>query len=262
MAFWKDLDKTITTLVEIRRQIVEANMLLCVRVVKKNHFLDSSLTFIDLMQEASIGLMKAVEKFDLSHGTRFGTYAGWWIMQMVRRSRDDKSNMIRLPSYAKDASFRIKKAIDEMTQSWGRAPSIIEISDATGLTESRIIELINASKSTVSVDAPVQSDASRMSDDPGSTMLELTEDTEQLTPERETIEKLQNENISSLLRKLSARHSLVLQLRYGIVDGEECTLGEIGQRLLLSRERVRQLEIEAKAIIKSRLKGVSFQDLF
>ena len=256
---WEQINKEVKYLENIRSQIVEANLRLVASLAKKYIIESSSLAFLDLMQEGSIGLMIAVEKYDLKRGYRFSTYSTWWILQRIKRALDQQGKTIRTPCYAKDAIRTITKIRYQLAQELEREPTIQEISAKTELTEKRVIEMINSAKGTVSLNLPIDEYSENDSDRSYSDILV---DEMQMTPEEETFENSAKESIENLLRKLNGREALVIKLRYGVADGDECTLNEIGDRLSISRERIRQIEKDALVKLKRLTSGTTLHDLF
>lgn len=226
-------------------KIVEANLRLVASIAKQHYFSKTSLTFLDLMQEGSLGLMKAVDKFDHTLRFRFSTYATWWIMQSIKRALDQQGQLIRVPCYIGEARRAIKQAQADLTMELGREPTTKEIADAVELTEKKVIDIFNATKDPVSLDAPI-SDTS-----PDGAFFELIPDQSQITPENYLLGYSKVEVITEVLNKtLNPREVQVIVLRYGLMDGTEYTLADIGSRLRISRERVRQIEAEALAKLK------------
>lgn len=226
-------------------KIVEANLRLVASIARQHHFSKTSLTFLDLMQEGSLGLMKAVDKFDHTLRFRFSTYATWWIMQSIKRALDQQGQMIRVPCYIGEARRAIKQAQTDLTMELGREPTTKEIADAVELTEKKVIDIFNATKDPVSLDAPI-SDTS-----PDDAFFELIPDQSQITPENYLLGYSKVEVITEVLNKtLNPREVQVIVLRYGLMDGTEYTLADIGSRLRISRERVRQIEAEALVKLK------------
>ena len=238
-SLWKKL-KVATAQVQYAKMcIVEANLLLVASIAKKHNFNRSSLSFLDLMQEGSIGLMKAVEKFDLKRGFRFSTYATWWIMQAIKRALDQQSQIIRIPCYVGETRRSIRQAQSKLSRELERDPNLKEIAQAVDLSESRVIEILQSTRSTVSLDSPISDSSS------DATISDLLPDEDQTLPEQELLVSSEKESLERVLSTLSEREKDVIKWRYGLRDGSEYTLAEIGRRLDISRERVRQIEDEA-----------------
>ena len=224
-------------------RIVEANLRLVASIAKQHHFSKTSLTFLDLMQEGSLGLMRAVDKFDHTLRFRFSTYATWWIMQSIKRALDQQGQMIRVPCYIGEARRAIKQAQSDLTVKLGREPTTSEIAKTVELTEKKVSEIFNATREPVPLDAPINEDS------PEGSFSELIPDQSQITPENYLLDYAKIEVITEVLnRTLNPRETQVIILRYGLMDGTEYTLADIGNKLRISRERVRQ--IEAEAIVK------------
>ena len=240
---------------DAKLQIVEANLLLVASIAKQHNFNKSSLSFLDLMQEGSVGLMKAVEKFDLARGYRFSTYATWWIMQAIKRALDQQSQTIRIPCYVGETRRSIKQAQSKLARDLEREPGIKDVAEAVGMPESRVIEILQSTKGTISLDSPLSESS------PDATISDLLADDSQVTPEEELLSNSEKESLEMVLGTLAGRETLVIKMRYGLADGTEYTLAEIGRQLNISRERVRQIEDEALRKLRHHTRVQYLQEL-
>ena len=235
---WNQLTAAASAMEAVRGKIVEANLLLVASIAKHYHCYTASLSFLDLMQEGSIGLMKAVEKFDSQRGCRFSTFATWWIMQTIRRALDQQSQVIRTPSYVGEIRRFIARAQAQLVKDLEREPNLKEIAEAVNLPESRVIEMLQSATGMIPLDSPLREDTDTM-------ISELLADESGVSPEAVLLCLSEKAAIDQVLSTLSPREKLVIQLRYGLTDGTEYSLAQIGPKLGVSRERVRQIEVQA-----------------
>ena len=225
-----------------RDELVQANLRLVVSVAMK--YRGHSVPLEDLIQEGNIGLIRAANKFDYRKGFKFSTYAIWWIRQAIMRTLDNCSRSIRLPSYVVAKASKFDSAYAHLSQALHREPTIEELSEALELTDKQIEDLLILNSGTVSLELPLNDERN------ATTLKDLIEDP-QANPEAGPIADLvEGDLVDMLLSKLKAREREVIKMRYGLEDGEEKTLREIGEKMDVTRERIRQLEIEALARIK------------
>ncbi|HEM62414.1 MAG TPA: sigma-70 family RNA polymerase sigma factor [Chloroflexi bacterium] len=231
-----ELERAIARGEEARRRFVEANSRLVISIARK--YMGRGLPLSDLMQEGNLGLMKAVERFDPDLGHRFSTYATWWIRQAILRSLADQGRTIRLPAHIVDELSRMNRVAKTLAQDLGREPTDEELGEELEVPAERVTELRSLAGQPLSLETPI-------GEEEESTLAEFIEDEDSPTPSAMTSESIMWERLDDALDSLSPREARVLRLRYGLEDGEDYTLEQVGEKLGLTRERIRQIQSQA-----------------
>jgi RNA polymerase primary sigma factor len=225
-----------------REHLINANSRLVISVAKK--YIGRGVPFLDLIQEGNIGLIRAARKFDWRRGHKFSTYATWWIRQAVTRAIADQGRTIRVPVHMGDQINRLLRASHQLTQELGRDPTVAELAEALNVTVRKAEQMIQVARRPISLETPTD-------DEEESVLGDFIPDEDSPAPVEMVTNKMLRAQLEEILSTLPLREVRILQLRYGLLDGETYTLEEVGRKLGVTRERVRQ--IEAQALSRLRL---------